>query len=303
MSSESDDDWTARTVIQKEDLLKHIFEVDKSKDGKVEISRYCILPAVDSIDYDSFIDFICSNFKYYVLSQEEVEEYEEAHLEAQRKSAYKLKAENEGLYGELILFTLVEGLLDMPIASHKVAWTQNPNDEVKGSDGLFYGEYNGEESLAIGESKIKGQRSEAVKDSLNSIDRFYTPEGKQKREHELTVAARNLPQGMSQEQVSKLSSIMTGSSGTKRTIHPIFVCYNSAKLQRVQERNITRDELKEELKQEISDYDISSYIQEKLEEDYPEIKRHWLIMMLLPVDDTSDLQESMKQEIYPYANQ
>ena len=303
MSSESDDDWTARTVIQKEDLLKHIFEVDKSKDGKVEISRYCILPAVDSIDYDSFIDFICSNFKYYVLSQEEVEEYEEAHLEAQRKSAYKLKAENEGLYGELILFTLVEGLLDMPIASHKVAWTQNPNYEVKGSDGLFYGEYNGEESLAIGESKIKGQRSEAVKDSLNSIDRFYTPEGKQKREHELTVAARNLPQGMSQEQVSKLSSIMTGSSGTKRTIHPIFVCYNSAKLQRVQERNITRDELKEELKQEISDYDISSYIQEKLEEDYPEIKRHWLIMMLLPVDDTSDLQESMKQEIYPYANQ
>ena len=303
MSSESDDDWTARTVIQKEDLLKHIFEVDKSKDGKVEISRYCILPAVDSIDYDSFIDFICSNFKYYVLSQEEVEEYEEADLEAQRKSAYKLKAENEGLYGELILFTLVEGLLDMPIASHKVAWTQNPNDEVKGSDGLFYGEYNGEESLAIGESKIKGQRSEAVKDSLNSIDRFYTPEGKQKREHELTVAARNLPQGMSQEQVSKLSSIMTGSSGTKRTIHPIFVCYNSAKLQRVQERNITRDELKEELKQEISDYDISSYIQEKLEEDYPEIKRHWLIMMLLPVDDTSDLQESMKQEIYPYANQ
>jgi len=303
MSSQSDDDWTARTVIQEDELLDHIFEVDRSEDGKVEISRYCILPAVDSIDYDSFIEFICSNFKYYVLSQEEVDEYEEAHLEAQKKSAYKLKAENEGLYGELILFALVEGLLDMPIASHKVAWTQNPNDEVKGSDGLFYGEYNGEESLAIGESKIKGQRSEAIKDSLESIDRFYTPEGRQKREHELTVAARNLPQGMSQEQVSKLSSIMTGSSGSKRTIHPIFVCYDSAKLQRVQEKDITREELKDTLKEEIKNYDVSSYIHEKLDEKYPEIKYHWLIMMLLPVDDTSNLQESMKQDIYPYADQ
>ncbi|EMA19190.1 HamA C-terminal domain-containing protein [Haloarcula argentinensis] len=303
MSQLPDDHWASKTVIQESELLEHIFEVDEKTSDNMKVSRYCVSPGVDTLDYTSFIDFLRKKFKYYVLSEEEVKQTEDAHYEAQTKSAYKLNAENEGIYGELILFAFVEALLDLPIASHKVAWTQNANDEVKGSDGLFYGYFDGEKSLAIGESKIKGQRSEAIKESLNSINRFYSPEGTQMRKHELTVASNNLPQDLNKEEIKELSKVLTSGPGEHRTIHPMFICYESAKLQNAQESNLTRSDLRDELIAEIKKHDVGEYIEEKIEENYPNVNKHWAIMMLMPVDDTTNLQETLKQQIYPYANQ
>jgi len=155
MSGVSVKSWSSFIVIEEDELLEQIFPVDEASDGKVEIKNYCVSLGGDTIDTAGFIEFISRKFPYFVFPEEEVEELSPiAYREAQARAGYQGDFITDGKYGELILFVLVEGLLEMPMISHKIAGKQNPSDEIKGSDGVFFGEYSGEESLGIGEAKF-----------------------------------------------------------------------------------------------------------------------------------------------------
>lgn len=302
-STVAKDNWASKTIVERSDIFDNIFEIDNREEDKLRTTRYCVNPGVDTLNFEPFFDFLRRNFKYFVFPKDKADSHDDAHFEAQKESDFKIKAENEGKYGELILFLLVEGLLDLPMISHKIAWKQSPSDEMKGSDGLFYGSFKGEKSLAIGEAKIKNQRSKAIKEALESTDRFHGGTGMERKNHELTVASTNLTDNLDQEQIKELSAKLTTPSDSYRTIHPMFVCYESAKISKAHQKEVTDAELKSEIKTEVSEYDVDNYIREKIEEDYSELKNHWVISMLMPVDDTEKFQERIQTKIYPYSSQ
>ena len=182
MSGVSVKSWSSFIVIEEDELLEQIFPVDEASDGKVEIKNYCVSLGGDTIDTAGFIEFISRKFPYFVFPEEEVEELSPiAYREAQARAGYQGDFITDGKYGELILFVLVEGLLEMPMISHKIAGKQNPSDEIKGSDGVFFGEYSGEESLGIGEAKFFSDKKGGLRDSLESTARFHGTEGDRKR--------------------------------------------------------------------------------------------------------------------------
>jgi hypothetical protein len=84
-------------------------------------------------------------------------------------------------------------------------------------------------------------------------------------------------------------------------IHPMFVCYESAAISNSQQSESVRDELKEEVEDRVTSYDVHQYIEEKIEEEYDNIQNHWVIGMLMPVDNTKQFQEMIQKKIYPYS--
>jgi hypothetical protein len=48
------------------------------------------------------------------------------------------------------------------------------NDQAKGSDGIFCGDYMGKPAILLGESKTYTSLADAVRIAFTSLDRFYS---------------------------------------------------------------------------------------------------------------------------------
>ena len=292
--------WHAHTVVKEEELREYLLSPSQTSDGRLEVRTHCIAVGGNTIDTNGLIKFASNMFPHFVFPEDEVEErFPQVYRDAQARAGFRENSQRDGLYGELLLFLLVDGLLDMPMISHKITGKQNPQNEVKGSDGVFFGEYRGKESLGIGEAKIFGDKKAGIRDSIESTDRFHGSGGGQMQDHELEVAANNLSTNLSGERLVELSERLTSNSSSYQIIHPIFVGYEEDELNRIQEDPIDGDELEERLFSFIEeDEDMVPYIQEKLEE-YQDLRKHWLVFFLLPVEDSDVFKEQMKEKIYP----
>ena len=294
--------WRTHTVIDREKLIEYLLPATKESDGQLEVQTHCIAVGGDTIDSDGLIRFASEMFPYFVFPEDEVEDrYTTVYRDAQARAGLRDDAVRDGLYGELLLFLLVDGLLDLPMISHKIAGKQNPEDEVKGSDGVFFGEYKGEESLGIGEAKFFSDKKSGIRDSIESTDRFHGSGGGRKRVNELEVAANNLSTNLSKERIKELSERLTSNSKSYRLVHPIFVGYEEEELNQIQAESIGDNELEERLLEYIEeDEDMLPYIQERLGE-YEELQKHRLVFILLPVENSDLFKERLKEQIYPHS--
>lgn len=302
MSSGVSDVWSSFTVIEQEELLKYLYPPNEVQDEKIEVKNCCIALGGDTIDTDGFIEFLKDQFPLFVFPEEKVEEMDMPMYEAQRRAGMKSDFIRDGTYGELILFTLVDGLLDIPMVCHKLSLQANPLDEQKGSDGVFYGQYNGEETLGMGEAKFYSERTDAIRDALDSTSRFHGPDGDRMRRNELNVASQNLTQNLSKSRIEELAEILTNPSPDYRLIHPIFIGYESEELHELQTEPMEEEELEKRIFDFVEEErDVIEYIKEKVEEDYEDLQRHWLIFILLPVNNSDRFKKRMKEAIFPYS--
>lgn len=302
MSETVTEGWHTHTVIERDELMEYLFSTSEDSDGRLAVKNYCIAIGGDTIDTDGLIEFASSKLPFFVFPEDEIEDREPvAYRDALRRIGYRDDYERDGLYGELLLFLLVDGILEMPMISHKIAGKQNPKDEVKGSDGVFYGEYEGEESLGIGEAKFFTDKKGGIRDSLESTSRFHGLKGGRKRRSELEIASRNLSDNLSEEKIEHLAETLTDDSKAYRLVHPIFVGYEWEQLHEAQSTAMDGDELEEKVLEFVDDdEDILPYIKEKLVE-YEELQRHWLVFILLPVEDTEAFKRKLKESIYPWS--
>jgi len=305
MSDSTEDPWRKYTRIDQEEFLDNLFQCASWNEKSAEISVYCIEPSYSVIETGEFIEHVANQYPQFVFSQSEIDEMREdgrwPFKEAQKRSDPPDDPRNDGRLGELILFLFVEAVLDIPMVSHKLFWTQEPVQEVKGSDGLFYGIHKGEESLALGESKIKKRRAGAIRKSLDSINRFHNPTGDSKVEHELTVAASNLSDDLTESEINKLRSIFTGREKPYQQIHPIFAAYNESWMLDVQQQADSEEDVYEEVETEIKQSGVKRYISKKLdEEEYENLNKYQLIFFLLPLEDADSFRESLQHEIHPF---
>jgi len=300
MSEATIKSWSSFTVIEEDELLEQVFPISETSDEKLEVKNYCVALAGDTIDTSGFIEFISEKFPYFVFPEDKVEELGHiAYRDAQARAGYQGDFIRDGKYGELILFVLVEGLLEMPMISHKIAGKQNPSDEVKGSDGVFFGEYDGEESLGIGEAKFFSDKKGGIRDSLESTARFHGMEGDRKRKDELEVAARNLSPNI-EGRVEELAERLVSPSRDYQILHPIFVGYESEELHQAQAASINERELEERILETVeSDDDLLPYISERIGEEHPELEKHRIVFILLPVEDADRFRKRVKDAIYP----
>lgn len=280
--------------------MEYLEEVSNKSEDRLEVQTHCIAVGGDTIDSDALIEFASQKFPYLVFPEEEVEERSEVvYRDAQERAGLRDDVIRDGLYGELLLFLLVDGLLDLPMISHKIAAKQNPQDEVKGSDGLFFGEYHGEEALGIGEAKFFTEKKAGIRDSLESTDRFHGSGGSSTRNHELEVVSNSLSRNLSRERIEELSERLTATKSDYRLVHPIFVGYGEEELTQLQVEATDGDELQEMLVEHLEDGgETHDYIRRQLE-GYEELRKQWLVFILLPVDNPDSFKKRLKERIFP----
>lgn len=302
MENKIEDSWSEHTVIEESELLEHLSDAGEWKEDKITASSFIASPSYGTLDYDSFVSFLEDKFMYFAMSEQEIAEYDRPHHEAQKLSDYKDDAKMDGKWGELILFTLVEGVLDIPMMSHKLGWKQNPTDQVKGSDGLFFGNYQGSPTLAVGEAKMYTSLEGGIEEALDSTDRFHGKDSKLRNEHELTVAMGNPSDNLSKEKIELLSSLFTSDSQDYQTLHPIFVGYEDKKIEKYQTKPVESDqELVDHLQDHIEDTELLSKVTDSLEDEYSHLRKHWLTFFFLPLENKDRFVENVKAAIYPWS--
>lgn len=80
-----------------------------------------------------------------------------------------------GEAGEILLYFLLESVLGVPQVVAKMELKTNPNDELKGSDGIHmcWNEHDKLVDLFFGEAKLYQDVGGAITSALKSIDTFY----------------------------------------------------------------------------------------------------------------------------------
>lgn len=298
MESESRHDWSAHTVIEEDDLKDYIFEADDYSEKKLRVKSYCIEIGGRNIDSESFIEYISNQFPNFILSQKEIDRAKWGYKEAIRETRSSEDVLTDGLYGEILLFLFVEGMLDLPMISYKVSLKPDRGGEVSGADSVYFGNYRGQPALGLGEAKFRQSWSDCVSSSLDSTDRFHGPSAEAKRKAEINIAARSAHNNFKNESADELVEAVTSTPREYQIIHPIFLGYQSDKIGKVQEEPRDDGELKEKILEEIDASNLAEDIEESLDQSYNDLKRYWLLFFLLPVENSNRFKKRLHNAIF-----
>jgi len=302
MSKSSIKPWSNATLIDQDDLLEYIIEGGSWEyETGLDISIYCIKPAPDSLDEEAFIEFLGEKYPYFVMPEDEVDEQKFPYREAQRRADFDEDSRYDGKLGELVLFVLVDALLELPLVCHKLGQMQEPVQDQKGADALFYGIHEGTESLGVGEAKIYANPDQGIDSALESTERFHGAEGAAKTRHELVVARNNLTENLEEEQQERLLDVFSSRRTKYKHLHPIFLGYEAGWLEEKQKTCDGPEELEEEIIEEIESCGIQDEVKETLESDYDELEKYDLVFLMLPLEDVDRFREMLQEEIFPHA--
>ncbi|CQH63559.1 DUF1837 family protein (plasmid) [Halobacterium hubeiense] len=301
MSDSTTDPWAESTLFDQEELLDHVFEVESWQFQSLEVSTYCIKPGMGTLDDAAFIQFLGRKYPYFVFPEDEVDDYDFPYREAQRRADFDEDSKYDGKLGELVLFVLVDALLDLPLVSHKIGLMQEPVQDQKGADALFYGLYDGNEALGVGEAKIYTRKSQGIDSAFESTDRFHGAQGDAKTRHELRVARNNLSANLDEDQFKRLLDVFSPGKSQHLHVHPIFLGYQADWLTEKQKECNSPQELEEEIVTEIKDSEIQKDVQESLSEDYPNLEKYETVFMLFPLEDVDEFRERLQEEIFPHS--
>ena len=155
----------------------------------------------------------------------------------------------DGKLGEMLLYIFVEAILKAPLMAYKLKDLQNPNDQVKGADGVFIGEYRGQRALFIGESKIHKDIKEAISDAFESLQRFH--DKKSPYDTELNIA-KNYPaqRNLSEEEIKEILQIFDEEMDYV-LVHPIFISYDFEEISKISLKALSQEEAEQRLKETI----------------------------------------------------
>lgn len=298
-------DWTEATVIEEDDLGDYILQVGDDGQGGTFIRSYSVQVKPAGFDYDGLSKYLGDEFVYYVFSEEKVEELRSAekspHVRAQQKASISKDYVRDGLLGEFLLFLLTDAFLDIPMISHKLQFKQNYDHEVYGSDNLFFGRFDGQECIGIGEAKVKsGTNTDGIRDAVDSISDFHDPNSEQYMSQEISIAPKNLTSNLDEDQVDVLVDALTDSDYSNYPIlHPIFVCYDVEDLNKVERVEKTVDEMKEEIEETLKEEEYLDKVQTQVENGHDRITRAYLLFFFLPVPDLTEFRKRMLTGIDP----
>jgi hypothetical protein len=234
---------------------------------------------------------------------------EKVHYRTYREASkfFKTKSDDSksGKYGELLLFGIIEALLDCKMIAYKITNLTNYHDEIKGGDGVFMGEYeltNGsrKDAYMIGESKIWQNYSGAKKDALDSINRFYCPDTQATfNSMEFFIAQKDVSKLMNTDDtnIDELYDRINPKTDLFKqqiAVHPILIMYDTKGYNRLMVKSLDNENLLELISK-----DVQSKLNKTLEtiktkvQEYPELEKVYLDFILIPVSSVDDFNKAM----------
>ncbi len=222
------------------------------------------------------------------------------------KDFFKKKSADStsGKYGELLLFGLVESVLDCKMIAHKITNLTNYHDEVKGGDGIFMGSYilpngNVEFAYLIGESKVWKSYSGAKIDALKSINRFYDSKVQSDfKTLEFFIAEKDIEKVVSEKtDIDELYDRLDQKSELFKSqiaVHPILIMYETKSYDKLMNKALNNIDLANSM-----DMYIKSKLQNTLDsiglkvKEFPELEKVFLDFILIPTNSVDDFNNTM----------
>ncbi|MDF1641547.1 HamA C-terminal domain-containing protein [Thalassolituus oleivorans] len=131
-----------------------------------------------------------------------------------------------GEAGEILLYFLMEAVLNAPQVVSKMELKTNHRDEVKGSDGIHarYDPNSGIVDFFFGESKLYTESSSAITDAINSVEQFHDISMYQ---HEFTMVTKHFKYADEVTKNAISSLIVHGEPGANvRINHACLIGYD-----------------------------------------------------------------------------
>jgi hypothetical protein len=302
--------WEQLLQIDDKWVDKHLVTQAHTRNFKKSIRGYSLKFSGTKNSHKSFTEELSELVGYFTNSKSEVNRIgEKKALKLGEKIFGNIPPSTEGKYGELILFTLVESILRCPMIAHKIP--SSFNDQVKGGDGIFLGNYEYEpglfqEAILIGESKIWQNYASALADSLESIDRFHgNINSSLFNAQEFIVAKRGMVTDTNIDYDTLYRYLSPGEDEHNSCIHvhPTFIMYETNVINSIERDATTRD---------IAESLIKSYLTKRHDEhiklindkilEYPDLDTIYLDFFILPVKSVDDFRNALFLEIHgiPY---
>ncbi len=230
-------DWQKFITVDGNWVTKHLSEHQIKSANKVVLRTYSVQFSGTRYETNALVEFIISSIKKYVLSEKEIKKLEERGIEPFLHARQYFGNKNpttDGKYGELILYLLTEAILKVPMVVFKIP--TNANDQIKGADGVFCGNYNDLPAVLIGESKTWSSLSAALTDAFKSLNKLYVETDQTALNYEYFVSKKNIRADMSVEELDYLYDCFTpGTEGYKNRVkvHPVLIMYDDDKIQEI----------------------------------------------------------------------
>ncbi|WP_312793014.1 DUF1837 domain-containing protein [Sphingobacterium sp.] len=297
-----------RTWVDNE-LQEHFSDVS----SKIKLKLYTVKVSGTQMLPDSIVDALLQMLPDYVYNNNEIQNLGERRAALSANQFFGQKdPKADGKYGELLLFALVESILGCKMVAHKIQTLTNFTDQVKGGDGIFLGDYtifdgSIQPAYLIGESKIMGQFSAALKDAILSLDRFHNLKDSAKfRSTELLVARNNLPidDSIDPEELFERLNPTSNVFKDQILVHPVLLMYDESVIAKCESSfSSTRKEFEDNIRLLIGDKktNIIQTITEKIALSEG-VKNVYVDFFLIPFNDVNKFRNAMYQAIHgiPY---
>lgn len=173
MSNPADLGWGKLIRVKSDWIEDKLLKHGSHFKDKITTRTYSIRFASTHENMDNLITFMVNSIEHYVLSDDEIKNCSDRDIAAWWEASKYFGAvdpSTDGKSGELLLYLLVEKVLETPMIAHKIKSVSDAfNDQVKGSDGVFFGLYKDNYSLLFGESKIYKNLNDGTNEALESM--------------------------------------------------------------------------------------------------------------------------------------
>lgn len=297
----------AKLVADKHSWIENYFKVHSVLEDRKTVCRFL------SLDFSgtqqeilSLTESLGESIEHYVFDEKQLASFrKEGKVPFQKAMKFfgKTNPDMDGKYGELLLYILTEKILQTPLVSHKLSLITNTNDQVKGGDGIFFGEYQDELAILIGESKIHQGAAGAMEDALESLDRFYDNYSSGQLGHEMFIARSNISENFSSldDAESLYKAFTPGTEQYKGCIkaHPVLLVFESSKISKIEEEAKNKDEAEEMFSAWLvtRSLEIQKLLSTKLNK-YSELKKVYVDVFLMPLTNVSKFKHALYKEIH-----
>jgi hypothetical protein len=304
-------DWKKLIQIDAGWISSQLNQQFSSSDLKINIRGYTIKFSGTTMSVEGFTDALQLMVKNYVYSPEKIKKLGDKAIFNSIKFFGDKDPSTDGKYGELLLFALVEAVLQCKMVAHKIRTLSNFKDQVKGGDGIFLGKYEIRKSLfhdayLVGESKVMVSFPTAISDCFVSIDRFHDmAKSSEFTSTEFIVAKENL---LIDEEIDidELYDRLTPSTAMFKSqvlVHPVLIMYEYKKIGAIEREAATNLEAEAALREVLiqGQSKFVDVIREKLD-PYEDIKKVYLDFFLIPVRSVDEFRNSLYYKIHgvPY---
>ncbi len=306
-------DWSKYVRINDSWVNKYLQQHEEISNNKTIIRCFTVKFAGNLQRDEDFIKFVSQNIIKFVYSDFDIHEIEKkGDIPYQEALDYfgHVDPSYDGKYGELILFLFVEALFKAPLIAHKMK-NNYPNDQQKGSDGLFIGKYDGNDALFIGESKFNKAATSGVSEALESLNRFHGDANSyQTLSHDLKIARECISKDLTEEDLDYLYNCLNPQESEFKNnifVHPVLIICDEDtinKIERSSKNNLHAEEqMLSYIKKRIVEYHKN--IEKKLNVNHSELQKVYIDFLFVPMKNIAKFRYSLYHAIHkvPFVEQ